>query len=101
MSVTVTVRLESGLEQRLERLSEETQRSKPFLVAEAIRDYVDLNEWQVQEIGKAVAEADRGEFANDELIGKVFSKWEIGAGDKCPTRPAPRSRALESRRVPP
>ena len=31
MSVTMTVRLESGLKQRLERLSEATQRSKSFL----------------------------------------------------------------------
>lgn len=80
MSVTMTVRLESGLKQRLERLSEATQRSKSFLAAEAIRDYVDLNEWQVQEIEKAVGEADRGEFASDEVVGEVFGKWGIGAG---------------------
>ena len=80
MSVTMTVRLESGLKQRLERLSEATQRSKSFLAAEAIRDYVDLNEWQVQEIEKAVGEADRGEFASDEAVGDVFGKWGIGAG---------------------
>ena len=80
MSVTMTVRLESGLKQRLERLSEATQRSKSFLAAEAIRDYVDLNEWQVQQIEKAVGEADRGEFASDEAVGEVFDKWRIGAG---------------------
>ena len=80
MSVTMTVRLESGLKQRLERLSEATQRSKSFLAAEAIRDFVDLNEWQVQEIEKAVVEADRGEFASDEEVGEVFGKWGIGAG---------------------
>ena len=80
MSVTMTVRLESGLKLRLERLSEATQRSKSFLAAEAIRDFVDLNEWQVQEIEKAVAEADRGEFASDEVVGEVFGKWGVGAG---------------------
>ena len=80
MSVTMTVRLESGLKQRLERLSEATQRSKSFLAAEAIRDYIDLNEWQVQQIEKAVGEADRGEFASDEAGGEVFDKWRIGAG---------------------
>ena len=80
MSVTVTVRLEPGLKQRLERLSEATQQSKSFLAAEAIRGYVDLNEWQLQEIEKAVAEADRGDFANDKLVGEVFGKWGIRAG---------------------
>ena len=80
MTVTVTVRLESELKQRLESLSEATQRSKSFLAAAAIRDFVDLNEWQVQEIGKAIGEADRGEFASDERVRDVFGKWEIGAG---------------------
>ena len=80
MTETVTVRLESELKQRLESLSEATQRSKSFLAAEAIRDFVDLNEWQVQEIGKAVGEADRGEFASDERVREVFGKWEVGAG---------------------
>lgn len=80
MTDTVTVRLESELKQRLESLSEATQRSKSFLAAAAIRDYVDLNEWQVQEIGKAIGEADRGEFASDERVREVFGKWEVGAG---------------------
>ena len=80
MTETVTVRLESKLKQRLESLSEATQRSKSFLAAAAIRDFVDLNEWQVQEIGKAIGEADRGEFASDERVREVFGKWEVGAG---------------------
>lgn len=80
MTDTVTVRLESELKQRLESLSKATQRSKSFLAAAAIRDFVDLNEWQVQEIGKAIGEADRDEFANDERVRKVFGKWEAGAG---------------------
>ena len=35
---------------RLDRLAESTQRSKSFLAAEAIREYVANNEWQVAEI---------------------------------------------------
>ena len=80
MTVTVTVGLESKLEQRLERLSEAMQRSKSFLAATAIRDFVDLNEWQVQEIGKAIGEADRGEFASDKRVREVFGMWGVGAG---------------------
>ena len=80
MSVTVTVRLKPGLKQRLERLSKATRQTKSFLAAEAIRGYVDLNEWQLQEIEKAVTEADRGDFANNEQVGEVFGKWGIRAG---------------------
>ena len=79
MSATMTVRLETDLKNRLEKLSEATQRSKSFLAAEAIRDFVELNEWQVSEIQDALAEADRGDFASDELVGEVFGKWGVRA----------------------
>ena len=80
MSATMTVRLEAGLKDRLEKLAEATQRSKSFLAAEAIRDFVDVNEWQVSEVREAVAEADRGEFASDAMVDEVFRKWGAGAG---------------------
>ena len=43
----MAIRLEQDIKLRLERLSEATQRSKSFLAAEAIRDFLDVNEWQV------------------------------------------------------
>lgn len=35
----------------------------------------DLNEWQIAEIRKAVAEADQGGFATDEVVDALFRKW--------------------------
>ena len=78
MSATMTIRLETGLKDRLEKLAEATQRSKSFLAAEAIRDFVDVNEWQVGEIREALAEADRGDFASKERVEEVFRKWGTG-----------------------
>ena len=80
MSATVTICLTTDLKDRLERLAEATQRSKSFLAAEAIRDFVDLNEWQVGEIREAVAEADREDFASTERVDDVFGKWGVRAG---------------------
>ena len=80
MSATMTIRLAPDLKNRLERLAEATQRSKSFLAAEAIRDFVDLNEWQVGEIQQAVAEADQEDFASAERVDEVFGKWGVRAG---------------------
>jgi predicted transcriptional regulator len=41
MSTTMTIRIEDEVKDRLDRLAESTQRSKSFLAAEAIREYVD------------------------------------------------------------
>jgi RHH-type transcriptional regulator, rel operon repressor / antitoxin RelB len=75
MTTTMTIRLESTVKRRLDRLSAATKRSKSFLAAEAIREYVAINEWQIQEIRSAIAEADAGDFASDADIKAVMDKW--------------------------
>ena len=74
MSTTVTLRRDDDLKQRLDRLSKATQRTKSFLAAQAIREFVDLNEWQIGEIEEAVAEADREEFASETEIRRVLGR---------------------------
>jgi predicted transcriptional regulator len=72
----MTVRLEPAVKDRLDRLAEATHRSKSFLAAEAIREYVETNEWQIQEIRTAVAEADAGDFASDADVKAITDKWD-------------------------
>jgi len=80
MSTTMTIRLEPGLKGRLDQLAEATNRSKSFLAAEAIRDFIELNEWQIQEIKEAIKEADNGEFATDQAVNRTLHKWDVNAG---------------------
>jgi len=76
MTSTVTIRLEESVKDKLEKLAESTHRSRSFLAAEAIKAYVDSNEWQVNEIHAAIAEADAGDFATDAEVKAVFDKWK-------------------------
>jgi RHH-type transcriptional regulator, rel operon repressor / antitoxin RelB len=74
-SSVLTLRLDSKLKKQLDRLSEATNRSRSFVAAEAIREYVELNNWQIAETIKGLAEADRGEFATDKGMAQTFRKW--------------------------
>ena len=74
-STVLTLRLEPQVTRQLERLAKATRRSRAFLAAEAIREYLAINEWQIEEIGKALEEADRGEFASDKEVQKTMKKW--------------------------
>jgi predicted transcriptional regulator len=75
----MTIRLEPDLKDRLDQLAEATHRSKSFLAAEAIREFIELHEWQIQEIKAAIKEADAGDFASDEEVKAVFAKWGVNA----------------------
>jgi len=80
MSTTMTIRLEPELKQRLDQLAKATHRSKSFLAAEALRDFIELNEWQIQEITDAIKEADNDDFASDKEVSKVIAKWSGNEG---------------------
>ncbi len=71
----LTLRLDGGLTGKLDKLAKATRRSRSFLAAEAIRDYVALNSWQIEEIHKGLAEAERGEFASENEVKRVAKKW--------------------------
>jgi predicted transcriptional regulator len=71
----VTVRLDDNLKKRLEALARGTKRSKSFLAAEAIAEYLDREAWQIEETQKALQEADAGDFASEPDVDAVFAKW--------------------------
>ena len=75
MSDVMTIRVDGEIKQRLEKLSKATARTKSFLAAEAIRFYLDVNEWQIKEIEAGLHEADAGDFASEEEVEAIFSKW--------------------------
>ncbi|MBT9459448.1 MAG: CopG family ribbon-helix-helix protein [Burkholderiaceae bacterium] len=75
MSTTMTLRLEDDVKDRLELLADATQRSKSYLAGEAIRVYLESNEWQVREIQAALTEADAGGFASEEEVQALAKKW--------------------------
>lgn len=79
MSTTMTIRLEPDLKRRLDQLAEATNRSKSFLAAEALRDFVELNEWQIEEIQDAIKEADAGDFASEQAVKETLNKWGVDA----------------------
>ena len=79
MSTTMTIRLDEEVRDRLDRLADSTQRSRSYLAAEAIRQYVADNEWQVAETRQALREADAGDFAREEEVAELAGKWKVNA----------------------
>jgi RHH-type transcriptional regulator, rel operon repressor / antitoxin RelB len=74
-SSVLTLRLDSRLKKQLERLSKAMNRTRSFVASEAIREYVELNEWQIEQVKQALVEADSGDFASDANVARVVKKW--------------------------
>lgn len=87
MRETMTIRVDADTKQRLEKLAAATARTRSFLAAEAIRTYLDMNEWQIQEIQAAVQEADLAgpdEFVPHREVQAWLQTWGTERERKTP-----------------
>jgi RHH-type rel operon transcriptional repressor/antitoxin RelB len=73
---TFSVRLDRSAKTRLQKLAKSTGRSRAFLAAEAIHEYLDVNEWQVEGIQRAMASLDRGKGISHERVSEWIASWE-------------------------
>lgn len=73
---TMSFRLPAGIKKRVELLAQATKRSKTFVIEEAITNYLNLNEWQVNSILDGLKEVEAGQTTPHE---KVLAKWEARA----------------------
>jgi RHH-type transcriptional regulator, rel operon repressor / antitoxin RelB len=77
-SSTLTLRLDIKLKKKLDKLAKATSRSRSYLAAEAIREYVDLNSWQIEHIMQGLQEGDSGDFASVEQVQATVRKLTRG-----------------------
>lgn len=80
MSAVLTVRVSDEIKEQLEALADATGRSKSWIAFEAIKQYVELESWQVGEIKSAIKEANAGDFATEAEVDAVKQKWRGNAG---------------------
>lgn len=85
-STTITLRVDTDVNRRLERLAKSMGRSRSFLAAEAIKEYLEINEWQVAGTKRAITSLDRGERIAHEQVKDWVASW--GSANE---KPAPKS----------
>lgn len=72
--VNVTCRLDSEAVAFLDTLGANLDRDRSYLIKDAVSQYIRLHAWQIEEIKKGLEEADRGEFASDEEVERLFDE---------------------------
>ncbi len=73
--VNVTVRLDPETVAFLDRLADVKDRDRSYMIKQAVANFVKLHRWQIEEVERAVKEADAGIFASEEEAERFFSKW--------------------------
>lgn len=72
----MTVKLPVELQNRLDEVAHALNRPASWIVARAIEAFVEM-----EDIKRALTEADAGEFALEAEVDAVFAKWRTAARD--------------------
>ena len=71
-----TVRINDKAKKKLDAVARKFDRSRNYLVAQAIDYFLDLQLWQVAQTKLASTEADAGDFATGEEIERLNSRYQ-------------------------
>lgn len=65
-----TVRAESDIVHQLDHLAGSLDRSRNYLVNQALKEYLQQHAWQIEKISQGIAAADRGELVDHDDVMK-------------------------------
>ena len=71
-----SVRTNSRKVQRLDELAKQQDRSRNYLVNQAIDEFLELHAWQEERIKEGIKAADEGRMAGGAEMERIFSKYE-------------------------
>ena len=69
-----TVRAESNLVNQLDRLADTLDRSRNYLVNQALKEYLEQHAWQIEKIGQGIMAADRNELVDHDVVMKEMEE---------------------------
>lgn len=69
-----TVRAESNLVTQLDHLADTLDRSRNYLVNQALKEYLEQHAWQIEKISQGITAADRGELVDHDVVMKEMEE---------------------------
>ena len=78
MRVT-TIRMEDTVLERVDSMAKSVNRSRTWVINQAVERFLSYEEWFVQEVQSGVNEVANGEIASHEKVGECFAKWDVNA----------------------
>jgi len=74
-----TVRIDENMLGRLDNLAKNQDRPRSYLIHQALKRYIEYEEWFVKEVKDGLKEVEKGEIATDNEVTAEFRKWGVDA----------------------
>jgi predicted transcriptional regulator len=76
-TTTMTIRLPQEMRARFDALAKATGRNRNALAQEAIRRFIEMEEWQIAEMQAGLREAEAGTFASEDEMEEVWAEFGV------------------------
>lgn len=73
---SITFRLDAEKRAALDSIAASLDRDRSFVLNAAIETYIEIHQWEIDEIRKAQAEARVGDFATEDEVAAVYLKYK-------------------------
>jgi predicted transcriptional regulator len=74
-TATFTIRVPADLKRRLDQLAKAADRSRSWLATDALRHYVEDQQWQLAEIEGGQRDAEAGRVVPHEKVERWVKSW--------------------------
>jgi predicted transcriptional regulator len=78
----LSVQLDTAVSERLTAVAAALQKPESWVVEQAIKDFIDLREWQMAAIDEGVRQADAGQLISHDKVVAWVESW--GRPDELP-----------------
>jgi predicted transcriptional regulator len=72
---TISFRIDSDQVDALDALADVLERDRSYLLKEAVRSYLDVQKWHLQQIQAGVRDAQAGKTRSHEEVRQLASRW--------------------------
>ncbi len=72
---TISFRIDSKHLRQLDALAEQLERDRSYLLGEAVRSFIELNEWHTEQIKKGLRQADAGQLKDHGAVKSLVQGW--------------------------
>jgi predicted transcriptional regulator len=71
-----TIRSDSKKVEQLDKLARQMDRSRNYLVNQAIDQLLEIHAWQIERTKEGIKAADEGRFVSDSEMEQIFKKYD-------------------------
>ena len=75
---TITFRLDASKKKAIDAIATGVDRDRSYVLNEAVDNYLQTHQWQIEHIKEGVRQANAGDFAKAPEVSAAFAKWRKG-----------------------